>query len=73
MSIDLWPIQIPDPDKRLTKTNEKCERFYGTFKNFLTKWYTAAIVLSCVASVLMCQLKYGRIEYTELFHPVKAV
>lgn len=67
-------IQIPDPDERLTKTNEKCERFYRNFINFVTKWSIGAFALVSTASILICQLKYGfgHIYTAELYHPIRA-
>lgn len=71
----LLSIQIPDPDERLAKTNEKCERFYGIFMNFLTNWSIKALVFMSVASILICQLKYGlgEIRTEPLYHSMRIV
>lgn len=64
---------IPDPDERLTKTDETCEHFYRGFMKFLTKWSIAGFFLVSIASVVICQLKHGigHIYTAELFHPIR--
>lgn len=66
---------ISDPDERLAKTNERCERFYGIFIKYLTNWFVKAVVLMSVASIVICQLKYGLgAIYTEsLYHLMRTV
>lgn len=68
-------VQIPDPDERLTKTNETCEFFYQIFMKFLTKWSIAGFFLVSAASTVTCQLKHGmgHIYAAELFHPIRIV
>lgn len=66
---------IPDPDKRLTKTNKMCESFHWILIQMLTKVNPAGIISTSAASILVCQLKYGlgQVKATELNHLVKAV
>lgn len=76
ISIDFYCcFQIPDPDERLVKTNKKCEHFYGIFMNFLTNWSVKALAFMSVASILVCQLKYGlgEIRTESLYHPMRIV
>lgn len=65
-------LSLPDPDERLAITNERCERFYGIFIKFMTKWTIELIVLMSAASVFISQLKFGlgHFNAAELFHPV---
>lgn len=67
--------RIPDPDERLAKTNKKCEHFYRILIKFLTNWQVKVFVSMSVASIVICQLKYGLgAIYTEsLYHPMRTV
>lgn len=67
--------EILDPDERLAMVNEKCERFYRIFIKISTKWIIGSMVLTSVASVLICQIKYGigRINMDDFFHPIRLV
>lgn len=68
-------IEIPDPDQRLSETNEKCEHFYEILKCILIKWTSGFMMVMSAASILICQLKYGfgHLVSAELFHPARLV
>lgn len=68
-------IQMPDPDERLVKTNERCENFYGNFIKFLTNWSVKTFAFIGLVSILICQLKYGlgEINAESFYHPMRTV